>query len=122
MSEKMDIIDSQMAFRYFLYSDIALRNIIKALSVGGVARIHYDEGSPINLGPNVRVSLSEQELADRQKKLWQDIKKLINEGYLESTGSGNRFNSIIEGKDKQKYLAEGFIRLVKKKSLKSLNF
>ena len=33
--EKMDLIESNVAFRYFLFPDIALKNAVKALSVGG---------------------------------------------------------------------------------------
>lgn len=36
---KFDIIISNFAFTYFLYPDIALENCIKALSIGGEARL-----------------------------------------------------------------------------------
>lgn len=39
---KMDLIMSNMAFRYFSFPDLALKNAIKALAVGGEAHIHWD--------------------------------------------------------------------------------
>lgn len=38
---KMDLIISNMAFRYFPFPDLALKNAIKALAIGGEAHIHW---------------------------------------------------------------------------------
>ena len=77
--ETMDLIDSQMAFRYFLYPDIALRNVIKSLSVGGVARIAFIFGGTVNCfpDPNSRVNLDDDERKNRQKVLWTQIKTFL---------------------------------------------
>ena len=117
--EKMDLIDSQVAFRYFLYSDIALRNVIKSLTVGGVARICYEVGDPINFTlRNPR--LDEEELLNRQKLLWTSIKTLVDQGYLDISGSSPWIQEGILNPDKSGQ--SGFVRLVKNKSTKGLTF
>ncbi len=46
--ESFDLIFSNMAWRYFVYPDIALKNVVQSLSVGGYADIHYShERSPL---------------------------------------------------------------------------
>ena len=119
--ETMDLIDSQMAFRYFLYPDIALRNVIKSLSVGGVARIAFIFGGTVNCfpDPNSRVNLDDDERKNRQRVLWTQIKTFVDEGYLDITGSSNGIHKNISTPDES---GGGFIRIVKIKSTKGVKF
>ncbi len=39
LAEKVDVIISNMAFRYFRYPDLAVKNVVRALSIGGIAKI-----------------------------------------------------------------------------------
>ncbi len=43
-SGKFDFIFSNMAFRYFLFQNIALGNVVRALRSGGMAEIHFSYG------------------------------------------------------------------------------
>ncbi len=115
--EIMDIVDSQVAFRYFLYSDIALNNVIKSLSVGGVARISYEVGHTSNsFVPGVpRITISEQELNNRQKVLWTGIKELVEKGYLDISGSSSIIKEAIQNPS-EKHI-HGFVHLIKNKSI-----
>lgn len=72
--EKVDIIESNVAFRYFLYPDIALRNAIKALAVGGETNIHFSTDS---------CPLDKEELFERMKKVFSWLKELKDKGYIE---------------------------------------
>ena len=46
--ESFDIMVSNMAWRYFVYPDIALKNLLQALSVGGWANIVFScDRSPL---------------------------------------------------------------------------
>ena len=120
--EIMDLIASQVAFRYFLYSDIALRNVIKSLAVGGVARISYQVGDTIHSfpPPYSRIELDEEEVRNRQRALWASIKTLVDQGYLDISGSSSQIKEGIlnPGKD----FPEGFVMLTKNKSTKSVAF
>ena len=73
LEEDMDVIESNVAFRYFTYPDIALVNVIKALSVGGEASIHFQTDM---------VPLSEDELTNRLREVFRQIKNLIDNGDL----------------------------------------
>lgn len=42
---KFDLIFSNMAFRYFVFQNIALGNVVRALRVGGTAELHFGYGS-----------------------------------------------------------------------------
>ena len=119
--ETMDLINSQVAFRYFLYSDIALRNIIKALSVGGVAKIAYEIGRAHIASKDFdKFRLTEEEIKKRQKALWTGIKVLVDQGYLDIIESSPKIKEGILNPDEN--MRQGFVRFVKKKSTKGVQF
>ena len=73
LEEEIDIIESNVSFRYFSFPDIALFNIIKALSVGGEADIDFQaDRSPTN----------KEDLINRINNLFLVIKKLEDGGYI----------------------------------------
>jgi hypothetical protein len=65
-----------MAFRYFLFPDIALKNAVKALSVGGEANISFQND-------RCPLGLDSEELLDRMKKVFAWLKDLEQKGYIE---------------------------------------
>lgn len=122
--ESMDIIESQVAFRYFPYSDIGLQNIIKALSVGGTARIHYTPGhvNHISLNENKDVDISREEIKQRDTNLRELLKTLVKENYIKLEGSDNNFIQSLYPDSNNHYLLDGFVKITKNKSISSFDF
>lgn len=122
--ESMDLIESQVAFRYFPYSDIGLQNVIKALSVGGVARIHYTPGhiSHISLNENQDVDISREEIKQRDIKLRELLKTLEKENYLKLEGLDNYFMPSLYSSEDSYYLLDGFFKIIKNKSINDFDF
>lgn len=114
--ENIDIIESNVAFRYFTYQDIALKNIIKALSVGGRASIDFQAD---------RTNTKSAELIPRFDELFKLIKQLEDDGYI----------SVEYGKLSRLYVESGIpwyvqtiytgprqLKITKNKSIRDLNF
>ena len=74
LEENVDLIESNYAFLYFLFPDIALKNIIKALSIGGEANLDFS---------NDNCSLGKVELLQRMKNIFAWLQKLEQTGYIE---------------------------------------
>ena len=74
LEENVDLIESKYAFLYFLFPDIALKNIIKALSIGGEANLDFS---------NDNCPLGKVELLQRMKNIFAWLQKLEQTGYIE---------------------------------------
>jgi|GEM_PF-3440958 len=116
--EKFDVIISNYALRYCLFSNLALKNIFLALSIGGYASIDFafdriprDE-STISYFQRTE---SEPKVFSAMEKivarLWEKIKKLETDGKIE----------IIHGLS-EKYHYHGILRIKKLASLKPSDF
>ena len=88
--EKFDIINSNYALRYCLFSDLALKNILLALSVGGYAslgfsfdRIPEDESMVAYFEKIEGESESFSAMQKIVARLWEKIKALEKGGKLE---------------------------------------
>lgn len=91
---KFDVIFSNMAFRYFLFQNIAMRNVVKALHKDGIANIHFSyEASSGNLDLNHHFSSYYLETTGKKThdsameilvaKEMQKIKSLGEKGLIE---------------------------------------
>jgi SAM-dependent methyltransferase len=69
--EQMDLVLSNMAFQYFNYPDLALLNVVKALSVGGEAYLSFSA---------VRSPTEERELAIRLRSIYHYLQSLSEKG------------------------------------------
>ncbi|OGI60815.1 hypothetical protein A2641_02465 [Candidatus Nomurabacteria bacterium RIFCSPHIGHO2_01_FULL_37_25] len=126
--EIMDLVESQQAFRYFLYTDIALRNVIKALTVGGVAKIafttyplfSYSSFGVLDEDQDAKRLVNDNELKTRQKALWIELKTLIDKGFINIDGSDADLQDAILKPFKG--MKSGLLRITKKKSTKGINF
>lgn len=103
--ENIDLIESNYAFRYFLFPDIALRNAVKALSIGGETNLYFS---------NDACPLGEEELLERIKKVFTWLQKLEQEEYIEVVRNGEDPFSV-EGA----YLGRE-LKITKKKSTMGL--
>lgn len=72
-SESFDLVVSNMAWLYFIYPDIALRNVLASLSVGGYAEISFSTGV---------CPLDGEERETRLRNLYDYIKKLREIGMI----------------------------------------
>lgn len=78
--EAFDLVVSNMASQYFVYPDIAMRNILRAASVGGRTHLHaYVERPPI------RVS----DYSERVASVRGMLDTLESGGYIRRTGGWN---------------------------------
>ena len=98
--EKIDLIESNYAFGYFPFPDIALKNAVKALSIGGETNINFS---------NVRCPLQGLELNERMKNIFSWLAELQKTGYIEIEGV-NEF-SFVEKNPIRKQL-----KIIKNKS------
>lgn len=71
--ENVDLAFSNTAWRYFLYPDLALRNLLAALSVGGQAAISFAWD---------RCPLPENEIEERVRGTISSLKKLRQAGVI----------------------------------------
>jgi hypothetical protein len=104
--ENIDLIESNVAFRYFLFPDIALRNAVKALSIGGETNLYFSNDS---------CPLGKEELLERMKKVFIWLKKLEQEGYIEVARRDNNDPFVVE----EAYLGRE-LKITKKKSTMGL--
>lgn len=74
--ESFDIIVSNMAWRYFMYPDLALKNLLLALNVGGYANLDYRaDSSPLQK--------NYIELVYRMNQAYGLLKDLMDQEYID---------------------------------------
>jgi hypothetical protein len=73
LKENIDLVISNMAFRYFQYPDLAVRNIVYSLRVGGIANIFVT---------CERSEASNSELKKRLNKTYDWLQDLVKQGVL----------------------------------------
>jgi len=76
LEEQIDFIVSRTTFRYLMYPDLVLKNLVKALSVGGYADFVFSSERSANK------NLRDLEKRVREGLLW--IKDLEKKGFLET--------------------------------------
>ena len=101
-----DIITSNMAFRYFLYPDLALENCLQALSVGGEAKLIVGLDRP------------PFETSDRNQRLirqYARFKSLIDNGFIEIE---TRNPEVFTFKDEKGYFPQTYLQMKKLRDFK----
>jgi len=78
--ESIDLIESNYSFRYFLFPDIALKNTVKALSIGGETNLDFTNDS---------CPLDKEELLKRMKNIFAWLAELEQKGYIEVVRKGS---------------------------------
>jgi SAM-dependent methyltransferase len=73
LKENVDLVISNMAFRYFRFPDLAVRNVVHSLRVGGIANIFVT---------CERSGGSDAELKRRLNKTYDWLQELIEQGVL----------------------------------------
>lgn len=102
---KFHLIVSNMAFRYFLFKHIALLNVVKALTNGGYADLHFSFDS-IDSSPESRAYFLEQ-VPDANsnyetmkvlvRKTMAELKVLQEVGKIKITPSSNFYYQSMQG-------------------------
>lgn len=126
LEESADYIVSRTAFRYFNYPDLALRNAVMALSIGGEADILYSFERSERLEKLIPVKNAEGE--QKLEGIWDDlvertlggfrwIKELESKGYIR-TNLPEPPNTESDRETKRHFCFRGYrIRIEKLKSL-----
>ena len=102
---KFHLIVSNMAFRYFLFQNIALLNVVKALAGGGYADLHFSyessHGTPsseeyfLKIVPGVRSSYEAMKILMR--KTMVELEGLQEAGKLKIIPSSNFYEQNMQG-------------------------
>lgn len=111
LEESIDFAVSRTTWRYFTYPDIAIRNTVRALSIEGRADIYV-------IFTRSSLKSAEEgkaELNERIKSVFSELRKLEEEGYIETNLEDEDFEGIDIDTD-------GFLRITKKKSIKEVQF
>jgi len=111
LEESMDFVVSRTTWRYFTYPDIAIRNAVKALSIEGKADIYII----FTRSSLKKTEEGKAELNQRIKSVFCDLKKLEQDGYIE-TNLGEAPEDAFDMD------TDGFLKITKKKSIKEVQF
>ncbi len=102
---KFHLIVSNMAFRYFLFQNIALMNVVKSMANGGYAEIHFSfEASRGTLASREyflrKVPGAEsnyQAMKTLVRETMAELETLQNDGKIKITPSSNFYHQAMQG-------------------------